>query len=194
MWVRRLPAALPLLLLAACLNFQTEYPEGSWPKRLYHGSCAGIAGVYANRGDMIPNNYADHPQAELVPFFFDHWTPDEYRDKFSKADHVVLAFGDGVLTAQVLKGDSILATARFSEKDKTLACKQDGAVIRETSGWAHGRGNPLAGVEYSSFTLIATADQSLIIKSEGGGTGLVFMLVPVSASSTTWFHFPRWQP
>lgn len=188
----RTAAVLTPLLLAGCLNFNADYPEKSWPRRLSNGGCIGIVGNYANRGEMVPNDYKDYTP-ELAPFFLRAMNVPNYQDKYGKADHVLLSLEQGVLTARVMAGDAVLATAEFSEKEKTLVCRPEGAVIRDETGWARGKGNPLAGVEYSSYTLIATANQSLVVKSKGGGTGLVFMLVPVSASETRWYQFHRWQ-
>jgi hypothetical protein len=181
------------LLLAGCINSNPGYPENSWPARITQNGCASIAGRYSNRGEMVPNNYKNYVP-ELAPFFIETTPVPEYESKYGKADSVVLTIEKDTLTVQVMAGDAILRSDVFSEKNKTLICKPEGAIIRDRSGWAKGNGNVLAGVEYSSYTLMSAEDHSLIIKSKSGATGLVFMLIPATGSQTNWYRFPRFRP
>lgn len=177
-----------LLVLCGCTHSE-EYPT-NWPK-LVSGGCVALSGTYANIGVGGESNENSYPR-ELATRFFDlEGAGSGQADVLKKIDRVVLTYDPvGILSVDARQGATSLLVVRFSEKDKTLKCTREGAVLARYSGWARGAGNPLVGREHNSDVLISAVDGSLIIRYTGGGTGLAYGVYPVSFSQTSWL---RWQ-
>lgn len=174
--------------------FNEDFPA-KWSSPV-PGGCAALSGTYSNFGEFGELHVVAPPGTDLRPRLALRFFPGEPGDAdrvraLERADRVVLTYIDGVLTVYVQDGAASVATARFSEKAKTLKCTREGATISGYSGWAHGAGNPLIGREHNADTLMPAADGSLIVKYTGGGTGMVYGVMPFSGSESSWRRWPR---
>jgi hypothetical protein len=181
-------AAVSPLLLAACA-FHADYPK-AWSNPLKAGGCAGLAGDYLEIGEGF-DGVNDRPQRNLGGVFIteDKWQRDPHI--LDGVDRVELRFDNSVLTARMMRGTEAAATARFSEKDKTLRCSPEGAAIAGHSGF-FGSDGTFVGHEDVDYLLAVTADGSLVVKQSVGAVGLVVMLFPAVVSQTDWMRFASW--
>ncbi len=182
--------AVVILLSAGGCTSNEAYPK-AWSAPV-GGGCAALSGIYSDFGEEASPPIANY-RPRLAPRFFARLDVDVERSKvLDRADHVVLTYrSDGVLLVDVRQADASLMTAQFSEKGKTLKCTREGAFISGYAGWARGAGNPLVGREHNNDTLMSASDGSLLIKYNGGGTGLIFGVYPMSVSRDSWFRWPR---
>jgi hypothetical protein len=193
---RKIAVVIGALVLGGCTH-NDDFPA-KWPSPA-SGGCAAVSGTYSNFGEFGELHVVAPPGTDLRPrlalrFFQSELSNTERVEALKRADRVVLAYGDGALSVEVRDGATIVATARFSQNAKTMTCTREGAVIPGYSGWARGAGNPLMGREFNEDVLIPAADGALIVRYHGGGTGMVYGVMPFSGSGDSWLRWPRLGP
>lgn len=165
--------ALPLLIVSGCVN--QPFPS-SWAKpetALSPDRCSGLNGTYANGAT-----------GQLPGLFH---TLSGYPHTRTQADRVVLSVPDaGVLTVVAYNAGERVGELRFSEHEKTLVCRADGADVLAGGPWAR---EEMWGYLDLTISLYKDMDGNLLARNQESGVGF-YGVLPLPGSMTSWHQFP----
>ena len=179
------------LPLAGCFFSNPDYPQ-SWSPLVVGGNgCEKIVGSYdeVGSGDDALTSWYKGPLLLHAALLDEEGKRALSRNRHD-IEHVDLKLVDDVtLRVFVFEKGQPIAEATYSEKAGTLRCTADGAQINTYNGLTRGLGNPVAGYQHDSMTLLRAGDGDLVIEASSGTFGLVFMLFPIGEAETHWIRF-----
>ena len=175
----------PLLsLLSACATHR-PYPVAAWGPLPAPPAedCRHFEGSYGDRGEPIPG--AKQQPSLSSELFFEDYSPDN--EKLARATRVSFSLPtDDVLDVTVWEGATPLLV-RSLKRPKNFECEAGRLVIRRSGLVTANMGFGWGSV---AFTFHST-DDYLVGQRKDSEAGVVFLVVPMKGSGTTWYRFAR---
>lgn len=187
---------LTLLLISLTGCIETGKYPAQWSKpvaKLSPDGCSGLVGMYANDRVAYPNEDPVSISYLLAPKVF--LGDEKYRDTQQKildsVEYVKFsAPHPGVLKIQGFNSDSNdVVDFEYSEEDKNLSCKSNGAVI--TNQQLKTEGGFVIDImtdRHQTIMFSKNTDGDLIVRDDISALSLV-NLVPIPVKATEWYRF-----
>jgi hypothetical protein len=177
---------LVILMLNAC-SFREPYPQEWAALKDVPGDCPNIAGTFYDFGQIDPESAkttgAIWRHASLIGAV-------SRSRKAASATHVVIAQPDGEhLTFVAWQDEALLETMTYSRRNGDYKCEAGFVRFDTSEGWFGDPGGEVMGYEKGSNSFGKSEDGALIMRTESGGFGLVYLFIPAAVSESHWYRF-----